>query len=473
MDAPAKNSSEDRVSVRRKLLYGVGGYTENGMQNAVTNMTYPFFNVGLGVAPSLLGIAVMIFRIWDAITDPLMGWISDKTNTRLGRRRPYIFAGAICGGLLFALMWWVPQGMSSNFYFGWYLIFALLFFSAFTVYSVPFIAMGYELSTDYHERTRVMSYRMFFQAVAGVCIQWLLWFTQRDIFDGTVDGMKWVGIAMGTLMILFGIMPALFVKERKLTLSEITSNKEKLPLKSIFSVLKVRPFRYVLGAMVFAITGMFLVIIFGYYINVYYLFGGDQKAASTVLGGSGTAYHLTGMASLPLIAWISTKIGKKRAIIVFTVVGILGSAVKPLVFVPGNPWLQIVSVILLAPGLSAVFTLLSSITADVTDWDELQNGTRREGAFGAFYGWTMKLGFALCFYIASKILEWTGFDRDLGGNQSQETLDLMLQLYTIVPIIGLVGTLLIMWRFPITEDKVRKVREQLEARKRASADPSA
>lgn len=467
MDTPENKSGEGKVAVGRKVSYGVGGYTENGMQNAVTNMTYPFFNVGLGVAPSLLGIAVMIFRIWDAITDPLMGWISDKSNTRFGRRRPYIFAGAICGGLLFALMWWVPEGMSSDFYFGWYLLIALLFFSAFTVYSVPFIALGYELSTDYHERTRVMSYRMFFQAVAGVCIQWLLWFTQRDIFDGTVDGMKWVGIGMGSLMIILGIVPALFVKERKLTYQEITANKEKLPLKSVLSVLKVKPFRYVLGAMVFAITGMFLVIIFGFYINVYYLFGGDQKAASTVLGGAGTAYHLTGMVSLPIIAWVSSRIGKKRALLSFTVLAIIGSAIKPLVFVPGNPWLQVVSVIFLAPGLSAVFTLLSSMTADVTDWDELQNGTRREGAFGAFYGWTMKLGFALCFYIASKILEWTGFDRDLGGAQTQETLDMMLLLYTIVPVIGLVGTLLIVWRFPMSEKKAREVREQLDARKKA------
>ena len=465
MKSSPEKSVGEKVPFLRKLSYGLGGYTENGMQNAVTNMTYPFFNVGLGVAPSLLGIAVMIFRLWDAITDPLMGWISDKTNSRLGRRRPYIFTGAICGGLLFALMWWVPQGMSASFYFGWYLVIALLFFSAFTVYSVPFIALGYELSTDYHDRTRVMSYRMFFQAIAGVCIHWLLWFTQRDIFDGTVDGMKWVGLGMGSLLIVLGVIPAIFVKERKLTREELAANKEKLPLKSVVSVLKVKPFRYVLGAMVFAITGMFLVIIFGYYINVYYLFGGDEKAASTVLGGSGTVYHLTCMASLPLIAWVSSKIGKKRALLCFTFLGILGSAIKPLVFVPGNPWLQIVSVIFLAPGLSAVFTLLSSITADVTDWDELENGTRREGAFGAFYGWTMKLGFALCFYIASKILEWTGFERSLGGNQSQDTLDLMLTLYTIVPVIGLVGTLLIIWRFPVSEKTARDVRAQLEARR--------
>lgn len=456
---------EDRVTNGRKLAYGMGAVAENAMQNAVTNMANPFFNVALNVAPGLLGMAVMLFRIWDAITDPIMGWISDRTESRFGRRRPYIVGGAITGGLLFALMWWCPMGMSTGFYFGWYLGISILFYTAFTVFGVPYVALGYELSPDYHERTRIMSFRTWFQSVAGFCIQWMFWFTQRDFFDGTVDGMRWVGIGFGVIIILMGMAPGLFLKERALTEQEKSANREKLGFKNVLSVFRVKPFLYILGALVTAISGMFLVIIFGFYINVYYIFGGDLPAASLVLGASGTAYHACCMASIPLVAWVSSKLGKKMALQIFIVAGILGNAIKWWVFTPDNPWLQITSVFLMAPGLSAIWTLLASMTADVTDWDELENGTRREGAFGAFYGWTMKLGFALCFFFAGLILEWTGFDAALGGAQSPETLTSMLFLYTVVPVVGLVGTMAFVWKYPITEKVAHEVRRKLESRK--------
>lgn len=460
-----KTAPEDRVSNGGKMAYGMGAVAENAMQNSVTNMANPFFNVALNVSPGLLGMAVMLFRIWDAVTDPIMGWISDRTESRYGRRRPYIVGGAITGGLLFALMWWCPMGMSTGFYFGWYLGVSLLFYTAFTVFGVPYVALGYELSPDYHERTRIMSFRTWFQSVAGLCIQWMLWFTQRDFFDGTVDGMRWVGIGFGIIIIVMGMAPGLFLKERALTANEITTNRQKLGFRNVLSVFSVKPFVYILGALVTAISGMFLVIIFGFYINVYYIFGGDMPSASLVLGASGTAYHLCCMASIPLVAWVSGKLGKKPALQIFIVAGIIGNAIKWWVFTPDNPWLQITSVFLMAPGLSAIWTLLASMTADVTDWDELENGTRREGAFGAFYGWTMKLGFALCFFLAGLILEWTGFDAALGGAQSPETLTSMLFLYTVVPVVGLIGTMIFVWKYPITEKVANHVRQALEARK--------
>lgn len=465
MEEHHKTAEADRVGKGKKVAYGMGAVAENAMQNGVTNMANPFFNVALNVAPSLLGIAVMLFRIWDAITDPVMGWISDRTQSRFGRRRPYIICGAIAGGLLFALMWWCPRGMSTNFYFAWYMIVSILFYTAFTVFGVPYVALGYELSPDYHERTRIMSYRTWFQSIAGLCIQWLFWLTQRDCFGDTVDGMRWVGIGFGALMIAMGVAPGVFLKERALTLEEQTANRKGNGFKSVLSVFKVKPFIYVLGALVTAVSGIFLVIIFGFYINVYYIFDGDLKAASTVLGAAGSAYHLCCMASIPLIAWTSTKLGKKASLQIFLLIAIIGNIIKWWTFTPENPWLQLVSTVLRAPGLSAVWTLLASMTADVTDWDELENGTRREGAFGAFYGWTMKLGFAICFFVAGLILEWTGFDAALGGAQPPETLKSMLWLYTVVPAVGLVGTMLFVWRFPITEKTAFEIRKKLDARK--------
>jgi len=460
-----KTADADRVNRGKKVAYGMGAVSENTMQNAVSNMANPFFNVALNIAPSLLGIAVLIFRVWDAFTDPIMGWISDRTESRFGRRCPYIIGGAIAGGLLFALMWWCPRGMSTTFYFFWYVIVSIVFYTAFSVFSVPYVAMGYELSPDYHERTRIMSYRTWFQSIGGFVIQWMFWMTQRDCFEDTVDGMRWVGIGVGALIIVMGVVPGFFLKERQLTPKEKNANRNKLKLKSVLSVFKVRPYVYLVCALVTAVLGVFLVMIFGFYINVYSLFGGDLKAASMVLGVRGSVYHGCCMASIPLIVWTSTKLGKKNALQIFLMVAIVGNAIKWWVITPDNPWLQLWSVALTAPGLSAVWTLLASMTADVTDFDELENGTRREGAFAAFYDWSMKLGFALCFFIAGFILEWTGFDAVLKGNQSKETLNSMLWLYTVVPIVGLFITMVCVWRFPITEKTAHQVRKKLQALK--------
>lgn len=431
------------------------------MQNGVSNMANPFFNVALHVPPGLLGIAALIFRLWDAITDPIMGWISDRSEFKFGRRRPYIIAGAIFGGLLFALMWWCPRGMSTTFYFTWYIVVSLLFYSAFTVFGVPYLAMGYELSTDYHERTRIMAYRTWFQSVAGICIQWMFWLTQRNCFEDTVEGMRWVGIGMGVIVIITGVVPGLFLKERPLTTQEKSANREKVKLKHALSVLKVRPFRYIIVALALAMVGMFSVAILGFYVNVYYVFGGDLKAASFLLGMSGSFYHLSCMLSVPMVTLTSSRIGKKKTLVFFIGLAVLGTLLKWSLFAPENPWLQLVVTGLMAPGLSAVWTLLASMTADVTDLDELENGTRREGSFGAIFGWTMKLGFALCFMIAGFVLEWTGFDAELGGDQAAGTILGMRLLYMIIPAVGLIGAMLCIWRYPLTEERIHAARAEL------------
>ena len=460
-----KTAEKDRVSHGEKLAYGVGAIAENTMQNGINNMANPFFNVALGVSPALLGIATSVFRLWEAATDPVMGVISDRTESRFGRRKPYIIAGAVLTGLLFALMWWCPRGMSTTFYFGWFTLLSILFYTAFTIFGIPFVALGYEMSSDYHERTRIMSYRTWFSSLGGICIQWLFWLTQRSVFKDTVDGMRWVGIGVGILLLVLGAAPGLFIKERKLTLAEIEHNRQNIKFSGMLKVFSVAPFRCILWSLSWAILGMFLVVTLGFYINVFYIFGGDLKAASILIGVSGTFYHGCCMASVPMIAWVSGKLGKKAALMIFMFIAVLANLAKWWCFTPANPWLQLVATGLIAPGLSAIWTLLASMTADVTDFDELENGTRREGSFGAFYGWTMKLGFAFCFLVSGFILQWTGFDAKLGGAQPEETLFWLRLLYTVIPAGGILIAMVVIARFPINQQKAAEIRQQLETRR--------
>lgn len=465
MEEQHKTAPGDKAGTGEKIAYGLGAVAENTMQNGINNMANPFFNVALGVSPALLGIATSVFRLWDAITDPLMGMLSDRTESGFGRRAPYIVPGAALAGFLFALMWWCPRGMSPAFYFGWFMLISILFYTAFTIFGVPFVALGYEMSPDYHERTRIMAYRTWFASVGGICIQWLFWLTQRDCFEDTVDGMRWVGIGVGILLLVMGSAPGLFIKERKLTIEEIRHNRQNIKFSGLLKVFGVKPFRCILWALVWATLGMFLVITLGFYINVYYVFGGNLKAASMLLGAQGTFYHLCCMASVPLVAWVSGRLGKKEALLIFMFLAVLANLAKWWCFTPVNPWLQLLATGLIAPGLSAIWTLLASMTADVTDLDELENGTRREGSFGAFYGWTMKLGFAFCFLISGFILQWTGFDAALGGNQPEGTLFAIRLLYTLVPAAGILIAMAVIARFPINQQKAAEIRKQLEARR--------
>jgi len=461
---PSETPPKERVDLGQKTAYGLGGLAENTMHNAVNNMANPVFNVGLGVSPGLIGIATSIFRLWDAITDPLMGVVSDRLESRWGRRRPFIVIGGILAALLFILVWWAPAGWDSMSYFWWFLGVCIAFYTAFTVFGVPYLALGYEMSPDYHERTRVMAFRTWFASVGGIGIQWLFWLTQRDAFNGTVDGMRWVGLGVGILLLVCAVAPGLFVKERVLDATEVACNRDSVKFRGMFGVFKVKPFLPLMGALVSAVLGMFLVIILGFYINVYYLFAGDLKASSTIIGISGSFYHLCCLCSVPLIALTSSHLGKRRTLVVYLCSAILGTVLKWWLFTPDNPYLQLIVVALMAPGLSALWTLIGSMIADVTDYDELKNGTRREGSFGAIYNWTLKLGFAFCFLAAGLILEGSGFDEALGGNQSEHTLTLLRFLYSAVPAVGLSLAIFFILRFPIDENKANEVRQKLAGR---------
>ena len=145
---------EDKLSFGQKFAYGLGAIANNLLGGAIGYMSI-VLNVGLGMNPALVGTLQAIPRFTDALTDPVMGYVSDNTRSRYGRRRPYIFFGAIFVGLIFALMWQLPAGYSEMFYFWFFLAGSILFYLAYTVFATPWVALGYEMTPDYHERTRL------------------------------------------------------------------------------------------------------------------------------------------------------------------------------------------------------------------------------------------------------------------------------------------------------------------------------
>ena len=204
----------DRIPFHLKVVYGLGAFVNNLLAAASGGMMI-VLNLGLGMNPALVGLLGALPRLWDAFIDPVMGYISDNTRTRWGRRRPYIFIGAIAVGIVFALLWQLPPGKSESFYFWYFLLGSLLFYLAYTVFAAPWVGLGYELTPDYHERTRLMGVQNFIGQLAYVIAPWFLLIMQSErLFDGMVDGAAGLAIVIGICVMAIGVLPAIFLRER-------------------------------------------------------------------------------------------------------------------------------------------------------------------------------------------------------------------------------------------------------------------
>jgi GPH family glycoside/pentoside/hexuronide:cation symporter len=466
---PHQTAPKDRVPVAQKLAYGGGAFADNTMQNGINTMANPVFNMTLGVAPGLISTALSIPRLWDAIVDPFVGSASDNARTRWGRRKPFIVTGSILCGILFALVWMVPHGWSQWGYFRHFLLVSLLFYTAYAVFAMAFGALGMEMSPDYHERTRVMAFKTFFGSVSGISTAWMFWLTQRSCFTDTLHGMRWVGVGIGVMIACLGILPALLIKERP---NITVTRQKKIPLlKSLREALGVKPFRLLLYSVTLMAIGIFLVNSLGYYITIYYVYGGDMRAASSLQGWTGTTYCLSSMAALPVITWASVRFGKRLTLAASLCIPFIGTLLKWVCYNPIYPYLQLIPVFLMGSGMAALWTLLGSMVADVADVDEYQNRVRREATLNAVFAWAFKLGLTLALLLSGFVVSSSGFKAELGGNQTVEALTYMRLLYTIVPAIALACTIWIVLRFPIDEKDAYSIRAKLEAR-RAAQQPS-
>jgi GPH family glycoside/pentoside/hexuronide:cation symporter len=461
---------EDRISIGQKLIYGIGAFVNNLLAAAIGSMSI-VLNLGLGMNPALVGLLGAIPRLVDAFTDPLMGYISDQTKSRWGRRRPYIFVGAISVGIIFALLWQLPAGKSINYYFWFFLIGSLIFYLAYTVFATPWVALGYELTPDYHERTRVMAVQSFMGQLAYLISPWFLWIMQNDaFFDDMISGARSLAIGIGVLVIAIGILPAIFLKERyrELAIVEISAGFRSSTInffKSFAAALRVSPFLKLCLATFMVFNGFMMVASFQSYVIIYYVFAGDQSLGAQYAGWSGTVSAFSTFGVIFFISWLSTRIGKRRAFFISTGVSIVGYGLKWFCYTPQYPLLLLLPAPLIAFGLGGLFTLMGSMIADVCDYDELESHQRREGMFGSIYWWVVKLGMAAALAIGGILLNSTGFDVALGSEQAASTIFYMRLFDLGIPIAASAVAIWMIVSYPISEQKAYEIRTELERRR--------
>lgn len=472
-----QTAAADKVSMAQKLIYGLGAFINNLLGAAMVTMSI-VLNLGLGMNPALVGLLGSLPRFIDAFTDPLMGYISDHTKTKWGRRRPYIFIGAIAAGLVFVLLWQLPRDQSENFYFWFFLIGSIIFYLAYTIFATPWVALGYELTPDYHERTRIMAVQNFMGQFAWLLAPWFLLFMQNEtLFSDMIEGAGWLALIIGIFTICIGILPAIFLAERFTPIPTAknlpdSAAQPKSIMASItdffkgFAItVKFKPFLKLCGATFLVFNGFMMVSAFQSYVIIYYVFGGDQVLGAEYVGWAGTVSFIATSCSIFIVTKLSSLFGKRSAFFITIAISIFGYALKWVCFTPDNPQLVLIPPIFFAFGLGGLFTLMGSMVADVCDLDELETGERREGMFGSIFWWVVKLGLAAAMAAGGFLLNATGFDVVLGGAQSADTLFYMRLADVLVPVLCSIVAIWLIAKYPITETFAQEVREKLEQKR--------
>ncbi len=634
-----QTAPEDRISLKQKSAYAVGMLVNN-LQAAALPAMVVILNLGLGMDVLWVGLIGAIPRIFDAISDPMLGYISDNTRTRWGRRRPFIFGGALIAGIIFALMWQLPSGYidilakdpvkhhqiisdatndaefndaggaivnyggdqlnqaefvfygpdlkaiegdagsSTNLdgfpqveinvdlpdvqsfqvafnesetssdgetyfinlaldqsesgagnlykfqleslklsnatgnqqgngeldmqgiasisihlaglegegvatihsvklrksetffitYFWYFLAMSIFFFLAYTVYATPFVAFGYEMTPDYHERTRLHAFANTIGQLAWLGVPWFYAIMSSNLFRDTVHGARTLAIFVGAAVALFGIIPAIFLKERQ-TLEPVKNAGKGFSknmaefFRGVVTTFKCKPFVKLCGATFLVFNGFQLGMSFSIYVMIYYLFGGNDGDAGKLMGWFGMLTSIATLGVIPLTGWIATKIGKRKTFLITISISILGYAIKWVGYNPDYPYWLLYAAPLVAFGTGSLFTLMGSMISDVCDYDELETHQRREGVFGAIYWWMVKVGMALAGLLTGVLLKVSGFDVALGAAQSENTLFLIRIFDVGIPLVTSLIALGIIFTYKLTEIKAYDIRTQLEARR--------
>ncbi|MGZ2370327.1 MFS transporter [Ancylomarina sp. YFZ004] len=468
-----KTVKEDIVPFGQKLAFG-SGHLANQLFPAALGVFMVVLVMSLGMDPILAGVLGALPRLLDALTDPIMGFISDNTRSKWGRRKPYIFIGSAITGVAFMVMWQLNPENSQTYNFFYFLIVSVFFYIGYTIFATPLIGLGYEMTPDYNERTRLMAVSQWMGQVAWMIAPWF-WVIIYDpsIFESAPEGARVLSIWVGAICMILGVLPALFNKEMilpdnskrvNLSMKDLGANTKEF-VKGIKLTIRNKPFMKLCGATFLIFNGFQTIAQFAMFIIVYYLFQGDKVAAGSWPAWFGTVSAMaTAFLVIPIVTKISEKVGKKNAFVIATLISMIGYGLKWWGFNPDNPWLMFMPIPFLSFGIGGLFTLMMSMTADVCDLDELNNGERREGMFGAVYWWMVKLGTALALLTSGIVLHYVGFNQSI-DQQTTETLTNLRIADIIIPIVTAAMAVLIVWKYDITETKAHEIRQALIARR--------
>ena len=431
------------------------------------------FNLGLGVNPAWVGFALAVPRLVDLFTDPAAGWLSDRWRRRWGRTR-FIGVGSVLSAGCFAATWWFPSGWSAHAYFWWLLVFATTTAIGWSILSVPWQALGFELTDNYHERTKLMAASTLILGLAGIIYGWSYAAASQPWFGGLVTGARWVGSAMAGSILLTGLVTARVCRESPLAdepaepeetrLARLASGAPRAgAVAAVRRVLGSRPFLLVASAVVLMCLGVFSVTGMTPYIGIFFVEHGDQAKGAILIGASSTVWQGTCLVVSRLVAPVERRLGKAGALMLFLGLALLGNLLKWVCYNPSLPALYVVPAFFFALGFTGLWTLAPSMVADICDYEAAETGRRDDGMFAGFYSWMIKLGSTIAFAVGGLLINATGFNAAAGGVQASGTVLKMRIVDFSVPALTIALSLWLVSRYPLTETVMKSLRAKAAA----------
>jgi GPH family glycoside/pentoside/hexuronide:cation symporter len=414
-----------------------------------------FYTDTLLLAPAFIAWTFLIGRFWDGVTDPIMGYISDATRSRMGRRRPYFLVAAIPVAIAYFYLWSPPETLKDWGLFVHLTLAYLATYTFWTVFSIPHNSLGAELTMDYHERTLLTGVREglgFLGILVGTLAPPL--FAAR--FGGEAEGFSYLAAATGGLTAVFIIICFFSVKE-----NPEFQRQDRIALREGLKALyRNRPFRILVIAFVVALIGNAFVPILVLYVGDYVV--GVPKAAPYVI----FTYVLTAAASILFWTRLSRRIGKKetwsRALILASVIFALG------LYIHQGTWLAwIIMAVFAGFAYGCTMALAPSMMADVIDLDELQTGRRREGAYFGVWSFIDKSALGLAVFVGMYSLDLMGYVPN--QPQTPQVYWTIKTLYFILPAICFAASFYLFRYYPITQQEHGRIRAEIEAKKTAGA----
>ncbi|MCQ3936705.1 MAG: hypothetical protein DPW18_06620 [Chloroflexi bacterium] len=463
-----------------KLLYGSGdwGISSIGMMRSIFYAIY--LTDVVGIEPHLASLGALVGIAWDAVNDPIIGILSDRVKSRLGRRRPFLLWFAFPFGLSFVMLWSAPDWESQIGLLIYVTVAFMISDTLTTLVSVPFLSLTPELTQDYDERTSLSSFRTVFQLLSAMTVV----ITAPMIVDAVMlgggsqqQGFMTAGAVFGAIGSLPLFLIGLIVRERFGSSGEQETLSFRESLKLAWENV---PFRYAVGIYMFNWSAVDMIAITFPFFLLYWVAQGDLLAGVNVLGVNlalesaffGVLMFVC-VLCVPFWLWFARRHNKIRAYIAGMTAWIL---VEVMIFTiqPGETGYLLVIAALAGVGVSAAYILPDSILPDVIEWDELRTGRRREGIYYGIRTLIRKLTGALVIFVTLQILGWSGYQvPPEGANQFQQTGSAVFMIRVMVSFIGaaiLLGTIILAWTYPLSREKYQRIQKLLAVRRNKNVE---
>ncbi len=420
------------LSTRERFLYSTFNGADYLIKSIIGKYMFLFYTTTFAINPLWLAFWQPALKILDVVTDPLVGEWSDRTRSKMGKRRPWILGGSIALGIVFPLSWmptivmfWDPAPTVLSIFL-YFILFKFLYYIAHTVAVVPYYALGAELSSDYHERTRIVGWRhMIGLPMTVVATLPFVFATNPELFDNEIEGVATVMCFVGLIVIVTGLCSSLGTRERT-----SVDPRKPLPLRQALGItVRNRPFMFLVGTVFFYGIGQYFAVSFGAYLITYIIYDGDKSGFATLLMWATVGGAFVSMGLNLLLR----RLGKTREKVTLLKATMFLSLLAPLAalvaFRPGEPhWYLLFHMLALPIGNTAVELLPLSIVADICDIDEVHSGRRREGAFVGVYNSAFKTGIMFAPSMAMILLSLSGFDGQL-KTQTEDTKALLQSFF--------------------------------------------